>query len=213
VLLVLEDLHWGDALTVQLLEQALRELAELPLFVLTLARPETQQQFPSFWASSNLQVLPLQALTRRACEQLAQEVLQRALGHVPDAEAVDRVVAQAAGHPLYLEELIRVVAEGRHDGLPETVLAMLMARLSQLDAGARQVLRAASVFGETFTRGGLAALLPDEPRTVDVDATLAVLVRAEFIDPQREGWGIVQERFKFRHALPRAARVQSGRPS
>jgi serine/threonine protein kinase len=205
VLLVLEDLHWGDALTVQLLEQALRELAELPLFVFTLARPEAQAQFPSFWASSSLQVLPLQVLTRRVCERLAQEVLQYALGHAPDAETVAHVVAQAAGHPLYLEELIRAVAEGRHDTLPETVLAMLMARLSQLDAGARQMLRVASVFGETFTRGGLAALLRDEQRTVDADATLAMLVRAEFIEPQRDGWAAPQTRFKFRHALVRDA--------
>jgi tetratricopeptide (TPR) repeat protein len=204
VLLVLEDLHWGDALTVQLLEQALRELAELPLFVLALVRPEAQDQFASFWALSALHVLPLQALTRRACERLAQEVLQRALGHAPDAEAVHRVVAQSAGHPLYLEELIRAVAEGRRDALPETVLAMLMARLSQLDAGARQVLRAASVFGETFTRDELAALLRDE-RTVDVSATLAMLVRTEFVEPQREGRGTAQERFKFRHALVRDA--------
>jgi serine/threonine protein kinase/tetratricopeptide (TPR) repeat protein len=207
VLLVLEDLHWGDALTVQLLEQALRELAQLPLFVLTLARPEVQEQFPAFCASSALQVLPLQVLTRRACERLAQEVLQRALVHAPDTETVARVVAQAAGHPLYLEELIRAVAEGRHDAPPETVLAMVMARLSQLDAGARQVLRAASVFGETFTRGGLAALLRDDQRTVDVNATLAMLVRAEFIEPYREGWGTGtdQARFKFRHALIRDA--------
>jgi serine/threonine protein kinase len=205
VLLVLEDLHWGDALTVQLLEQALRELAELPLFVLTLARPEAQDQFPALWASSSLQVLPLQVLTRRACERLARAVLQRARGHAPDAETVARVVAQSAGHPLYLEELIRAVAEGRHDALPETVLAMLMARLSQLDAGARHVLRAASVFGETFTLDGLAALLPDEQRTADLDATLAMLVRAEFIEPQREGWETAQERFKFRHALVRDA--------
>jgi tetratricopeptide (TPR) repeat protein len=204
VLLVLEDLHWGDALTVQLLEQALRELAELPLFVLALVRPEAQDQFASFWSLSALHVLPLQALTRRACEQLAQQVLQRTLGHAPDAEAVHRVVAQSAGHPLYLEELIRAVAEGRRDALPETVLAMLMARLSQLDAGARQVLRAASVFGETFTRDGLAALLRDE-RAVDVSATLAMLVRTEFVEPQREGRGTAHERFKFRHALVRDA--------
>jgi serine/threonine protein kinase len=204
VLLVLEDLHWGDALTVQLLEQALRELAELPLFVLALVRPEAQDQFASFWTLSALHVLPLQALTRRACEQLAQEVLQRTLGHAPDAEAVHRVVAQSAGHPLYLEELIRAVAEGRRDALPETVLAMLMARLSQLDAGARQVLRAASVFGETFTRDGLAALLRDE-RAVDVSATLAMLVRTEFVEPQRDGRGTAHERFKFRHALVRDA--------
>ena len=205
VLLVLEDLHWGDALTVQLVDEALRELAELPLFILALARPEAREQFPSFWASSTLQVLPLQVLPRRACEQLAHEVLQRALCHAPDAGTVAGVVAQAAGHPLYLEELLRAVAEGRRDTMPETILAMLMVRLSQLEVGARQVLRVASVFGETFTRGGLAALLPDEPCAVDVDATLAMLVRAEFIEPQREPWGTAPQRFRFRHALMRDA--------
>jgi hypothetical protein len=205
VLLVLEDLHWGDALTMQLLEPALRELAELPLFVLALARPAAQDQFPTFWTLPALQVLSLQALTRRACERLAEDVLQRTLGHTPDIDTVRRVIALSAGHPLYLEELIRAVAEGRGDALPETVLAMLMARLSQLDAGAREVLRAASVFGETFTRGGLVALLGDEPHTADLSATLAALVRAEFIEPQRDGWRAAQERFKFRHALVRDA--------
>jgi eukaryotic-like serine/threonine-protein kinase len=60
------------------------------------------------------------------------------------------------------------------------------------------------VFGETFTRGGLAALLRDEP-TLDLGATLATLVRAECIEPQREGRGTAHERFKFRHALVRDA--------
>ncbi|HEY0133046.1 MAG TPA: AAA family ATPase, partial [Nannocystis sp.] len=199
MLLILEDLHWGDVLSVGLVEQALRELGELPLCVLVLARPEAQELFPTFW--TELHVLPLRPLARRACERLALEILRPALGDDLDPEAVARIVEQAAGHPLYLEELVRAVAEGRHDTLPETVLAMLVARLSQLDPGARQVLRAASVFGESFTQSDLAALLGD---VSGLDASLAVLVRGEFVQSAREGWDGA-ERHKFRHALLRDA--------
>ena len=199
VLLVLEDLHWGDALTAQLLEQALRELRDLPLCVLALARPEVRELFPAFWDPATLQVLPLRALSRRACERLAQGVL----GEAADDAAIARIVEQAAGHPLYLEELIRAIAEGRKDTLPETVLAMLVARLSQLDPAARTLLRAASVFGETFTRDGLLALLAGDPAGASLDATLALLVRAEFIGPLRGDGGASS--YKFRHALVRDA--------
>ncbi|KYF83603.1 hypothetical protein BE17_28730 [Sorangium cellulosum] len=64
-----------------------------------------------------------------------------------------RVVEQAGGNPFYLEELIRAVAEERGEALPETVLAMVQARLGRLPPGARAVLRAASVFGEVFCKG------------------------------------------------------------
>jgi serine/threonine protein kinase len=201
VLLVLEDLHWGDALTTQLLEQALRELRDLPLCILALARPEVQELFPAFWDPAKLQVLLLRALSRRACERLAQGVL----GKEADGAAIARIVEQAAGHPLYLEELIRAIAEGRKDTLPETVLAMLIARLSQLDPAARTLLRAASVFGETFTRDGLLALLAGESTGASLDGSLALLVRAEFIGPLRERGDGGSSSYKFRHALVRDA--------
>ena len=66
-----------------------------------------------------------------------------------------RIVEQSAGNALFLEELVRAVAEGRGEELPETVLAVLHARLMRMPADARRVLRAASVFGETFWEGGV----------------------------------------------------------
>mgnify|MGYP003814691723 CR=1 FL=1 len=204
VLLVLEDLHWGDALTVQLIAQALHELSELPLLVLALARPEVQTLFPSFWNASVLQEMPLRTLSRRAAERLSHEVLRRALGGAVDPATVARIVEQGAGHPLLLEELLRSVAEGRGDALPETVLAMLLARLSQLDPGARQALRAASVYGESFSRAGVAALAAGEA-AADLDLSLLALVRAECIEQQRELGPQETERYKFRHALVRDA--------
>src|SRR5204862_5699613 len=80
---------------------------------------------------------------------------------------VDRLVQQATGNPFYLEELVRAVASGPRGTLPESVLAMVQARLEGLEPNARRVLRAASVFGRVFWRGGVAALLGgtrSEPR-------------------------------------------------
>ena len=204
MLLILEDLHWGDALTVQLLIKSLNDLAEQPLLILTLGRPEVQELFPTFWNARYIQELPLRPLSRRAAEHLAREVLGRALG-VVDTAIVDRIVNQGAGHPLFLEELIRSVAERRGDTLPETVLAMLLARLSQLDPGARRALRAASVFGETFTSANVAALIHGDAQAGNAGESLAVLVRAEYIEELRDGRESGAERYKFRHALVRDA--------
>ena len=62
---------------------------------------------------------------------------------------------QAAGNALYLEELIRAFAEGKTEQLPDTVLAMLQARIGRLSSEQRRVLRVASIFGDTFFRGGV----------------------------------------------------------
>ena len=122
--------------------------------VLALARPEVEELLPGLWVQ-RLQQVPLRGLSRKAGARLVREVLG---AEVPDA-LVDRLVEQAAGNALFLEELIRAVAEGRGEAAPETVLAMLQARLGRLEPEARQVLLAASFFGRTFWAGGVRALL------------------------------------------------------
>jgi hypothetical protein len=200
VLFVLEDLHWSDALSVQLCERLLRELRDLPLLLLALARPEVQQLFPSFWHAQFLQELPLRGLGSRACERLVVDVLGRAGGAPVRADAVARVVAQSAGHPLYLEELIRAVARGDDGALPETVRAMLHARLQHLDPLSRMVLRAASVFGEGFSAAGVGALLGEEVSATALEQALAALVRGEVVER-----GDALGEHRFRHALLRDA--------
>ncbi len=70
-----------------------------------------------------------------------------------------RLVERADGNAFYLEELIRATAAGRVDSLPDSVLAMVQARLDAEGADGKRVLRAAAIFGERFSRAGLAALL------------------------------------------------------
>src|SRR5262249_37701115 len=103
VLLVLEDLQWSDGLPVKLIESLLRELGDRPFLVLALARPEVYEVFPALFAAQ-ASVIQLRGIAPRPCERLVREVL----GTV-DPSTVGRIVQQAAGNALFLEELIRAV--------------------------------------------------------------------------------------------------------
>ncbi|MFL5349054.1 MAG: serine/threonine-protein kinase PknK [Hyalangium sp.] len=199
VLLVLEDLHWGDALTVKRVDEALRELAEHPLMALALARPEAKELFPGLWAPY-LQEFSLRGLSKKACARLAQE----ALGPRLSESTTQRIIEQAAGNALFLEELIRLVAEGREHSLPESVLAMLQSRILRLDAGARQVLLAGSIFGRSFWADGLTALHSAELRQ-ELPLHLQRLVALEIIEPQPASRFPSEAEYRFRHALLRDA--------
>ncbi|HVK67007.1 MAG TPA: protein kinase [Polyangium sp.] len=199
VLVLLEDLHWGDTTTVQLLDAALRKLEERPLFVLALARPEVHAVFPKLWTERRSHELRLVKLSRSASERLARHVL----GERADTEMVARIVRLSEGNAFYLEELIRWTAEGKGADMPETVVAMVESRLSALDEGARRLLRAASVFGEVFWAGGVAALLGGEARRSGVMRGLAPLVERELLVQRRESRFAGEEELAFRHALLR----------
>ena len=199
LLLVLEDLHWSDGLTVKLVEAALRDL-ELPLFVLALARPDALDMFPGLWADHR-DVLSLREMSARACERLVRQVLGK---NAPD-ELVTRLIKRSAGNALFLEELIRAASEGKGDRLPETVLAILQTRLTRLDAPARRLLRAGAVFGTTFWRDGVAELCGHDLASPEVDACLALAVGEELIERAKESRFASEIQYAFRHALMRDA--------
>jgi predicted ATPase len=198
--IVLEDLHWGDSPTVQLVDGALRNLAERPLFVVATARPEVHDVFPKLWAERAVDEVRLGPVSKSASERLVREIL----GAAVDARRLAMVILRAAGNPFLLEELIRAVAEGRAEHtLPEGVLGMVQLRLDALAPDARRALRAASVFGETFWRGGVAALLGGEDP--GLARALAELAAKELTAP-RPGTRVPgDEEHAFRHALVRDA--------
>jgi len=198
LLLVLEDLHWGDALTVKLVATALRELGNCPLMVLGLARPEVDELLLKPWAGI-AQPLPLRPLSKKAGERLVHEVL----GTDVPKEVVGRIVEHAAGNALFLEELIRAEVEGRSGQAPETVLAILQARIGRFDASARRVLRAASVFGEISWVGGIHAVLGAGGH--HVDDTLQKLIAEEILEHRRDSRFPGEREVRFRHVLMRDA--------
>ncbi|MES1205029.1 MAG: protein kinase [Pseudomonadota bacterium] len=202
VLILLEDLHWGDLGTVTLIDAALRTLRERPLMVLALARPDVFTTFPGLWRERELQNIRLAPLSRKAAERLVRE----ALGLQADTRTVDEIVARADGNPFFIEELIRAAVDGRGGGaLPDSVLGTVQSRLDAEGADARRVLRAASVFGERFARAGVVALLGGEHETEKVSGWLEHLVTRELIVrvAQAERTGAVE--FAFTHALVREA--------
>jgi eukaryotic-like serine/threonine-protein kinase len=192
LLIVLEDLHWGDRATVEVLDLAMRNLAERPMLVLALGRPEVRDLFPQLWAGHNLTEIRLNRLSRRAAEKL----VRAGLGNAAPAQ-MEAVVERGDGNPFYLEELVRRVAAG-HQTLPDTVMAMVQGRLGGLDPQARRVLRAASVFGPTFWRGGVVALAGND---MPVERWLETLVELELatVVPASRFAGEVE--YGFRHAL------------
>lgn len=197
VLLVLEDLHWCDAFSVSVVGAALRELKSEPLFVLAFARPDVQATFPKLWPN-HLEQISLAPLRARAGIQLAREIL----GESVDSHTLQRIVDLSSGNVLFLEELIRAVADGRGNELPETVLAMLQSRIGRLDPDVRRALRAASIWGLTCPEEGLRALVGGH---TDLTLALRSLVEHEILERRRPTEATGDVEYAFRHALVRDA--------
>jgi eukaryotic-like serine/threonine-protein kinase len=201
VVLVLEDLHWGDAATVRLIDATLRNLRDLPFMLLVLARPEVHKQFPGLWSDREVQTIKLGPLPGKASEKLVRS----ALGEETSPEIVARLVERADGNPFYLEELVRAVATGKGDVLPDSVLGTVEARLDAEGHEAKRVLRAASIFGDRFSKLGVAALLGQAARANDTETWLEALAARELIAPApTPGW-LGPSDYVFRHAIVREA--------
>jgi tetratricopeptide (TPR) repeat protein/predicted Ser/Thr protein kinase len=201
VLLMLEDLHWGDQSTIDYLDASLRLLSDAPLLVVALARPEVHDLFPKLWSQRGLQTIELSALSRRACERLVREVL----GDGASDDLVAKLWERSGGNAFFLEELLRAEAEGRSEEAPDTVLAMVQSRLEGLASEPRRILRAASVLGEVFWKGGVAALLGESSSAAGLGNALIALENGEWLmrrsDPRFRG----EVEYAFRHAFVRDA--------
>ncbi len=198
ILLVLEDVHWGDLPSLLLVDAALRTVRDGPWMVLALGRPDVHDLFPRLWVERRVNELRLDELTPAAAEGL----VRRALASRAAPEIVERIVARGAGVPFYLEELARAEVEGRATAIPESILAVLQARLERLAPETRRVLRAASIFGGTFPRAGVVYLCGKQER---VREALAELEELEFVQPSGDCRLSADTRYAFRHALVREA--------
>jgi tetratricopeptide (TPR) repeat protein len=202
VAFVFEDLHWGDLPTVDFTDAALRLLENAPLFVLALSRPEVHEQFPRLWSEREPQEFRLAALTKKACEKLVREVL----GGDVSPEIIARLVERSEGNAFFLEELMRAVGAGMQlDVLPDSVLGTVQSRIDGFAPEARRVLRAASIFGQTFWRGGVLALLGSDRRTTGVIEQLDELEAREVIVRSSTAPRLADTEYVFRHALVRDA--------
>ncbi|WP_437746611.1 protein kinase [Sorangium sp. So ce1504] len=196
-ILVIEDMHWADSTTVELVDWLLG-CADLRFGVFAFARPELSARFPSLWEHRDVTRVTLPPLSPEAADRLAASALPQA-----DPATRGAIVQRAGGYGLFLEELIRSAAEGR-DGVPLSVQALVQARVDRMSSGVRGALRAASVFGQVFWTAGVAALLERA-----VGAELAELEAGEMIARQLEPRVPGQVQWTFRQAVVRDAAYAS----
>jgi len=200
VLLVLEDLQWGDLPTIRLVDGTLRALSDAPFMVLALGRPDVHAAFPKLWTGRRATSVQLGEISRKAAEKLVRHVL----GDRVTVPTVARIIDLAGGNVFYLEELIRSLASGQGESLPETVLAMVQSRLDALEGDARQILRAASVFGDVFWGSGVSALV-DPSLASQVAEWLDLLCEREVVSRRSEGRFPGEREYIFRNAAVREA--------
>ena len=200
VILVIEDTHWSDRPSIELIDRALHNFADRPWMVMAMARPHIREVFPKLWHSRDVQEIRLAPLTKRASMALVREALGE---HKADAMLVQRIVERAVGNAFHLEEMVRAIVEGSDKEFPDTVLAIAQARLERLEPDARQLLRAASVFGQVFWSGAVAALVGQNRDPKLVADWLDVLADREVISTRGTGRFPDQSEYRFRHDLIR----------
>jgi tetratricopeptide (TPR) repeat protein len=207
--LVFEDLQWADPGLLDFIDHLLEWSTSHPIFVITLARPELLDRRSGWGAGRrNFVALSLEPLTESAMRQL----LAGLVPGLPE-RAVRAILGRAGGIPLYAVETVRMlVAEGKleqADGafrpvgdlgdlaVPETLHALIAARLDALEPADRMLLQDASVLGQTFTVLALAALRGEEPDLLEPQ--LRALVRREVLlldtdprSPERGQFGFAQ---------------------
>jgi class 3 adenylate cyclase len=158
LVMVVEDLHWLDPSTLELLELLTEQGATAPLMLLYTARPEFRAQWPMHMHHSQITLNRLSSHNVR--EMVALVSARNALG----LESVEAVVERTGGVPLFVEELTRAVLESGSAGIsgreiPATLRDSLMARLDRLGF-AKEVIQIGSVIGGEFSYGLVHALHP-----------------------------------------------------
>ncbi|WP_428263483.1 serine/threonine-protein kinase PknK [Haliangium sp.] len=201
VLILVDDAHWGDAPSFRFLEAAVHRLADRPLMLAVFARAQGGEPYLEHFTRARPDQIHLEPLSPETCRVLVRQVLNGS--HAVPEEVVERVIERSEGNAFFLEELLRSVHESDEDALPQTVLAVAEARLAALPDHVRRVLRAASIFGRTFWRGGVAALVGDAMDEDTLDAILAALVEREFIAERAEARFAGEREYRFASELTR----------
>ena len=193
-----EDVHWAEPTFLDLVEYLAERPPDAPILLVCIARPELLEQ-RSDWIRKPPKAgsLLLERLPDRDCEALIRN-LARDLA--PETEA--RVLETAEGNPLFIEQLVAMLAEGRgyeaELSIPPTIGALLSARLDRLGPGERAVISRAAVVGKEFSAEATVDLLPEDGRAFGT-RHLEALAGREFIGPARALGGA--ESFRFRHIL------------
>jgi tetratricopeptide (TPR) repeat protein len=200
LVVVFDDLQWGEPTFLDLVEHVADWSRDAPILLLCLARPDLLERRPGWGGGKlNATTVLLEPLTGAETDRLIDELLG---GAALDEAVRGRIHAAAEGNPLFVEQMLAMLQESPGEvAVPATIQALLAARLDQLPARERAALERGAVEGQVFHRGAVVAL--------DGDAeSLPPLVRKELVRPSAATLPD-DDAFRFRHLLIRDAAYDS----
>ena len=219
VMIHIEDIHWADDRSLDLVNNLVRDNTDLPLFVLCMARPSLYERRPQWGEGQRFhERIQLEPLSQLSSRRLVRELLKN-VPEVPTALR-DLVVDRADGNPFYIEELIkaliddRVILKGEESWsvdttrlssvrIPATLTGVLQARLDTLPAPLHQLLQRASVVGRVFWDAAAVHLSRETAgqKPAEVQEMLEDLRGREMILRREESGFAGTVEYVFRHAI------------
>jgi adenylate cyclase len=211
LLIIVDDVHWADTASVDLLRQVIDQVADRPVMLLLSHRPDLPPPLVTRASQTVIHVAPLSPDETRTLVSGLFSTSAEGLAEIPDF-----IAARAGGNPLFVEEIVRSLvskgvlvrqgdrwtcsATGDAVDVPPTLHGLLLSRVDRLPADARRLLQEAAVLGAVFDEGLLRAVAGG-PGTVS--AALDWLVEADLVQAGEAG------RYRFTHALVHEAVYQN----
>src|SRR5947208_4384527 len=200
LVLVFEDVHWAEEPLLELIQHLAAWVKEAPLLLICLARPELLDVQPT-WGGGYVRSTALELEPLHPAESAALvEALTAELELPIDTETV---LAKTEGNPLFVEETVRMLAERPRSGaerIPDTLQALIAARIDRLPATQRTLLQRAAVMGRIFMGGALSHLSPERD---DVHDALEALLLRDLVMPEARTTISGEQAYKFKHVLIR----------
>jgi predicted ATPase len=211
--LLVEDIHWAEPQLLDLLEYVLGSV-DGPLLVIATARPELLERRPGWGARAGGELLELDPLSAQDADRMLDEMFAGA----PPAELSELIVERGEGNPFFVEELLGVLIDRellvREEGgwvlqelpseftVPDSVYAVLAARIDLLGAAEKVALQAAAVIGRVFWTGPVYELVEARP-------DLRVLEDRDFVRRRAASTMAGEREYVIKHALTREVAYKS----
>ena len=201
--LVFEDLHWADEALLDFIEHLAEWAEDVPLLIICNARPELYERRPGWGAGQrNAHTINLSPLSDDETARLVSSLIATT---VLTPELQQAILERAGGNPLYAEEFVRLLSDRGlapdEMTLPESVQALIAARLDTLPAERKSMLQDAAVIGKVFWASAVAEMGGLDAG--EVELALHELARKELVRPARTSSMEGESEYSFWHLLVR----------
>jgi len=203
LIMVFEDIHWAEEPLLELIDHLAQWVRERSLLIMCLARPELLDVRPG-WGGGRVRstAIELEPLARDESEQLADALLAE---HDVSAKVQARLLDKTEGNPLFVEETVRMLLEQGADGgdrIPDSLQALIGARIDRLPAGEKIVLQRGSVIGRVFWAGAIDSLSAEYDAD-ELEDMLDDLLLRDFVTREERSTITGESAYRFKHGLIR----------